>query len=336
VRQYGNQLWLDPGEKEVQKHSLAVVLEVVRRYDIDGVHFDDYFYPYPEKDHAGNYLEFPDLVSWKRYGAGGGLSRDDWRRENVNAFIREVYESIRAAKPWVKFGISPFGIWRPAVPLGIDPHAIDAYGKLYADSRKWLMNGWVDYFAPQLYWAIEPKEHSFSTLLKWWAEQNPKERHLLAGLDATKTENNWSVQEIVNQIRVTRQQNGVSGHIHWDMKSLMNNSTLAEMLQGDLYAQPALVPAASWLDNSRPSRPQLAVQNTNSVSRVSFTWHSTSADQVSVWLVQSRSGSKWITEVLPGKSNSRTFQGPNPGAVVVTAIDRSGNASPSASFELRK
>src|SRR5436190_6178160 len=107
VRHYGALLWLDPGEKEVQDYSLAVIMDVVRRYDIDGVHFDDYFYPYPEKDRAGNYLELPDYVSWKRYGVGGGLSRDDWRRENINSFIRMVYEFIKAAKPWVKFGISP-------------------------------------------------------------------------------------------------------------------------------------------------------------------------------------------------------------------------------------
>src|SRR6267378_2358297 len=347
VRQYGNQLWLDPGEKEVQKHSLAVVLEVVRRYDIDGVHFDDYFYPYPEKDHAGNYLEFPDLVSWKRYGAGGGLSRDDWRRENVNGFIREVYESIRAAKPWVKFGISPFGIWRPAVPLGIDPHAIDAYGKLYADSRKWLMNGWVDYFAPQLYWAIEPKEHSFSTLLKWWAEQNPKERHLLAGLDATKTENNWSVQEIVNQIRVTRQQNGVSGHIHWDMKALKRNSSLAAGLEHGVYLQPALVPASPWLGSTRPDKPRLSVEreawnvekrelpSAESVFPFKVSWEAIGAEKAWLWVLQARKGGEWTTEILPGRQMSRVGTRPPPEVIALTAIDRNGNTGVPAVMQVK-
>jgi len=147
VRRYGKHLWLDPGEKEVQDYSLSVVMDVVRRYDVDGVHFDDYFYPYKESEGG-----FPDDASWKRFGAGGKLSRDDWRRENVNTFIRRVYETIKAAKPWVKFGVSPFGIWRPGNPSSVQ--GLDAYQELYADSRKWLQNAWVDYFTPQLYWRI--------------------------------------------------------------------------------------------------------------------------------------------------------------------------------------
>ena len=347
VRQYGKQLWLDPGEKEVQKHSLAVVLDVVRRYDIDGVHFDDYFYPYPEKDRAGNYLEFPDYVSWKRYGAGGGLSRDDWRRENVNGIIRQVYESIKAAKPRVKFGISPFGIWRPAVPLGIDPHAIDAYGKLYADSRKWLMNGWVDYFAPQLYWAIEPKEHSFSALLKWWAEQNVKERHLVAGLDATKTENKWSVQEIVNQIRLTRQQNGVGGHIHWNMKTLKRNSSLAAGLEQGVYLQPALVPASPWLGGGRPDRARLSVERgawsekkgkmpaAESVSPLTVHWEASGAEKAWLWVWQIRTGGEWSTEILPGAQTSRVWTRQPPEVIALTAVDRNGNTGAPAVIELK-
>jgi uncharacterized lipoprotein YddW (UPF0748 family) len=129
-------------------------------------------------------LIFPDDASWKRFGAGGRLSRDDWRRENVNTFIRRVYESIRASKPWVKFGISPFGIWQPGNPPQIK--GFDAYSELYADSRKWLANGWLDYFTPQLYWAIEPKEQSFPVLLDWWDHQNPKSRHIWPGINTTR------------------------------------------------------------------------------------------------------------------------------------------------------
>jgi len=348
VRDYGKQLWLDPGEKEVQQYSLAVVLDVVRRYDIDGVHFDDYFYPYPEKDRAGNYLEFPDYVSWKRYGVGGRLSRDDWRRENVNSFIRMVYESIKAAKPWVKFGISPFGIYRPAVPLGIDPHAIDAYGKLYADSRKWLVNGWVDYFAPQLYWAIEPREHSFPILLKWWAEQNVKGRHLVAGLDTTKTENRWSAQEIVNQIRLARQQNGVSGHIHWDMKSLKRNSVLAASLERGAYLQPALVPASPWLGSARPDRPGLSVEReawredkvkrpaAGTVSPLEMRWETRGAERAWHWVLQTRASGEWSAEILPAGQTSRVWTQPPPEVIAVTALDRNGNASGPVVMELKR
>ena len=132
---------------------------------------------------AGKELDFPDNASWQRFGAGGKLSRDDWRRENVNSFIQRVYKSIKAAKPWVKFGISPFGIWRPKNPPQIK--GLDAYATLYADSRKWLANGWVDYLAPQLYWAIDPPDQSFPVLLRWWARAKRQGPEPLpgAGLD---------------------------------------------------------------------------------------------------------------------------------------------------------
>ena len=116
VRHYGEYLWLDPGEKDVQDYSHSVVMDVVKRYDVDGIHFDDYFYPYKVRSSSGGDLDFPDDASWQRYGARGKLSRDDWRRQNVNVFIERVYKSIKSAKPWVKFGVSPFGIWRPKYP----------------------------------------------------------------------------------------------------------------------------------------------------------------------------------------------------------------------------
>ena len=115
VREYGDQFWLDPGEPAAREYVLRVVMDVVRRYDVDGVTFDDYFYPYPEKNAAGRKLDFPDDASWQKYGLRSGLTRDDWRRQNVNQFVQSVYQSIKAAKPWVKFGISPFGIWRPGI-----------------------------------------------------------------------------------------------------------------------------------------------------------------------------------------------------------------------------
>src|SRR6185437_4058133 len=143
VRSYGEYLWLDPGEPAVQEYSLPVVMDVVKRYDIDGVQFDDYFYPDPSNN--GN-RDFPDETSWKKYG------------------------------------VAPFGIWRPGDPPQIT--GTDAYNKYYADSRKWLVDGWVDYFSPQLYWRIEPKEQSFPVLLNWWAQQNIKHRNLWPGLSS--------------------------------------------------------------------------------------------------------------------------------------------------------
>src|SRR5205085_7669897 len=134
-------------------HSLAVVLDVVRRYDVDGVHLDDYFYPYPEKGPDGKEIPFPDDDTWAAYRkAGGTLARDDWRRDAVNDFVKRLYEGVHKAKPWVKVGISPFGIWRPGHPEGIA--GFDPYARLYADAKLWLNEGWVDYWTPQLYWPI--------------------------------------------------------------------------------------------------------------------------------------------------------------------------------------
>ena len=325
VRQYGKSLWLDPGEKEVQDYSLSVVMDVVKRYDIDGVHFDDYFYPYKEQDASGKEIDFPDESSWRRFGAASGLSRDDWRRENVNSFIQRVYQSIKSVKPWVKFGVSPFGIWRPGNPPQIK--GFDAYARLYADSRKWLANGWLDYFAPQLYWAIQPPEQSFPVLLKWWADQNTKSRLLIPGLDATKTNRRWKPDEIVDQIRLTRKQPGTAGHIHWDMKALMSQNNLDDMLEREVYGALALVPATPWLDNDPPEKPQLTV-NRNAAS-----WEAGNAEKVSLWVLQVRKESEWTTSILPGSTKSHPLQRPAPDAVAVTAIDRCGNASAPAVVE---
>ncbi len=345
VRHYGKQVWLDPGEKEVQEYSLAVVMDVVRRYDIDGVHFDDYFYPYKEVDRSGNEMEFPDEASWKRFGNGGKLDLDDWRRENVNTFVEKVYASIKAAKPWVKFGVSPFGIWRPQNPPQIK--GFDAYSKLYADSLKWLTKGWVDYFVPQLYWSIDSQEQSFPVLLKWWTQQNSRKRHLFPGLDLTKTvtlsadvnaEKNrkrWPDQEILNQIRLSRKQSGVDGQVLWNMRSLMRNQALDDALQTQIYTQPALVPASPWLASSVPARPALTVAEAGA-SKLRLTWAAGAPGKPWLWLVQARIGREWRTEILSAENASAIWTGDLPEIVAISAVDRDGNLSAPAAVNQRE
>jgi uncharacterized lipoprotein YddW (UPF0748 family) len=346
VRQYGKALWLDPGEKAVQDYSLDVVMDVVKRYDVDGIHFDDYFYPYKEQDASGRDVDFPDDSSWRRFGASTKLSRDDWRRQNVNDFIERVYKSIKAAKPSVKFGISPFGIWRPENPPQIK--GFDAYAKLYADSRKWLQNGWLDYFAPQLYWATDAREQSFPVLLKWWAAQNRRQRLLIPGLDSTKVIGQsaregypagngakWKPEEITNQIRLTRKQPGASGHIHWNMRSLMRNETLTGLLQRDVYPEPALMPAVPWLDSTRPSRPTLAARIDPTGSKVTLEWQPMGPEKAFVWSLQTKTAGRWLTEIFPAKTCSSSCSGALPEVISITAIDRTGNASPPAVLELK-
>jgi uncharacterized lipoprotein YddW (UPF0748 family) len=331
VRQYGNYLWLDPGEPETQAYSLSVVMDVVERYDVDGIHFDDYFYPYKETDSSGHELDFPDRPSWQKYGAGGQLSRDDWRRENVNSFIHATYNAIKARKPWVKFGISPFGIWRPGNPQQI--HGFDPYAKLYADSRKWLMNGWVDYFAPQLYWAINPPDQSFPVLLRWWVNQNPLRRHLAPGLDATKVGGKWEPKEILNQVSLTRQQPGASGDVFWDVKSLMRSDALETALGHGLYAESALPPSYPWLETRRPPQPKLSVRTASSPHA---SWSTEEPIRIWLWLVQFRKDGEWTTEILPAHKTSRTWSGSAPDVIAVSSVDRFGNISPAAVLERKK
>jgi uncharacterized lipoprotein YddW (UPF0748 family) len=248
VRRYGAQLWVDPGESAARDYVTEVIVDVVRRYDLDGVHIDDYFYPYPTKDRA----DFPDDRSWQRYKAGGGsLERADWRRQNINQFVANLYRAIKAEKRWVKFGISPFGIWRPGVPPTIEAQ-LDSYAHLYADSRKWLNEGWCDYFSPQLYWSISPPKQGFSLLLNWWRAENQKGRHVWPGMATDRIGATRPAQEILNQIALTRNNSTRPGHIHWSYKSLArNNGGVAELLRRGPYNGMALVPASPWLGGFR-------------------------------------------------------------------------------------
>lgn len=322
VRRYGGMLWLDPGEKAVQDYSARVVMDVLKRYDVDGVHFDDYFYPYKEKDSAGRDLPFPDDASWQRYGQRSGLTREDWRRENVNNFVQRIYESIKATKPWVKFGVSPFGIWRPGFPASV--RGYDAYAWLYADSRKWLAKGWLDYFVPQLYWRISAPEQSFPVLLKWWSDQNARGRLLVAGIDATQTRRSWPVDEIVNQVRTCRRSAGASGEVYWSMRALLRNTPLEGALEREVYAEPAVVPPCPWLSRSTPTAPQVTVNVSGRSAQVN--WSMSGVDHPAFWVLQTRSGRRWTTRILSGARASTRLEN-RPEVLAVTAIDRFGAAS---------
>jgi uncharacterized lipoprotein YddW (UPF0748 family) len=335
VRTYGKYLWLDPTEPGTRDYSLNVIMDVVRRYDIDGVHFDDYFYPYRENA-GGKELEFPDGAAWGRYQkTGGKMSRNDWRRENVNLFVQAVYEGIKREKPWVKFGISPFGIWQPHYPAGIS--GLNSYDVLYCDSRKWLANGWVDYLAPQLYWPVAQKAQSFPALLKWWAEQNTQHRILVAGMKV----NGWKgigdeARETINEIVTTRRQSGAAGDILWHSKPLLaNNAGVADALRTVVYGEPALVPACPWLSSTRPALPVLKAHA--SQQEIKLAWREdSSATKVWQWVVRKKTSGRWTTEILPGAQTKEVVPGGGPVAlpnvIEVSAVDRYGNLSEAAVF----
>jgi uncharacterized lipoprotein YddW (UPF0748 family) len=333
VREYGNFLWMDPGEPEVQEHSLRVMLDVVRRYDLDGVHIDDYFYPYPVSE-AGQPVPFPDEPSWERYRRGGGtLERDDWRRQNVDQFIERLYREIKREKPWVKFGISPFGIWRPGHPPQIRT-MFDQYAHLYADARKWLVEGWMDYYTPQLYWPIAQTPQSYPVLLRWWVEQNAHGRHIWPGNFTSRVIGGaqplWPAREVLAQIYVTRGQAGATGNIHFSMRALLGDpDSLATKLATEAYAQPALPPASPWLGTGSPGAPEARWDRTGGAGRLALQPGRGTAPRW--WVVRLRTAAGWTTEILPGWMLTHEVpDGAGIEQVVVTAVDRVGNEGPAA------
>lgn len=235
---YGKFLWMDPGDAELQAQTLAVAKDIVTRYDVDGLHIDDYFYPYPTKQ------DFPDSATYDRYvAAGGTLSKDDWRRQNVDKMVRELGAAVHSAKPWVKFGISPFGIYRPGVPEGTKA-GVDQYGELYADARKWLREGWCDYMVPQLYWKVSSPGQPFEPLLKWWQGENLSSIPLLAGHFTSQcgpSLGNWPASEVGAQIEILRKQKA-EGSVHFSMQAIQKDwNGVAEKLK-TFYRLPALPP----------------------------------------------------------------------------------------------
>ncbi|HEX2167919.1 MAG TPA: family 10 glycosylhydrolase, partial [Longimicrobiales bacterium] len=304
VKTYGTHLWMDPGEDAVRQRSVDVVVDVVRRYDIDGVHIDDYFYPYRETGPDGREIDFPDSASYARYRASGGtLGRSDWRRSNVDRYVTQLYDAVKREKPHVKVGISPIGTWRPNVRPQIG--GFDAYESIFADARKWLVDGDLDYMVPQLYWPIARTDVSFPVLLDWWAQQNPLGRGMYAGLIPgnvnldTGGRAGWDPDEIIGQIYITRGHPGADGHVHFRMGSLMpdgaygriagadtlpqervdsirdmqrrvqaRRDSMTTKLMQETYARHALTPAMTWLDDEAPPAPRATVQSTGNTATV--------------------------------------------------------------------
>ncbi len=335
VKRYGKYLWMDPGEPVVQKHSLDVIRDVVHRYDIDGVHIDDYFYPYPE---GGK--DFPDEPSYEQYlRRGGKLDRPNWRRDNVDRFVKGIYTTIKAEKPWVKFGISPFGIYRPGVPDQIKA-GIDQYAELYADCRKWLNEGWCDYFSPQLYWPIAQKPQSYPVLLDYWISQNLKGRHIWPGLytsrvggDEGKT---WALKEILDQIKLTRERTGATGEVHFSMKVFLeNHQGIDSALENGLYFDRALVPASPWLAIGSPQEPSVNVEKTPD-GKWKVTMKPGGKTPIRFFTLRVKTD-RWLMPRITSM-NSITLNldpGAEPSAISVSAIDRVGNESPVRTIALK-
>jgi len=354
-RAYGPYTWLDPGEPDVHAYVLDVIRDVVRRYDVDGVHLDDYFYPYPVTDKNKKPVDFPDDASWRRYVSGGGqLDRADWRRDNINRFVRALYAAVHEEKPHAKVGLSPFGIWRPGNPPQIK--GFDAYEQIYVDSRLWIKEGWLDYLTPQLYWAIDATAQSYPALLDWWIEQDTLGRHIWPGLFTSRIKDgrsDWPAEEICQQIRLTRQRPRGDGHVHFSMKAIMaNRDGIADRL-GELYATPALVPPCDWLAQTRPAAPRARVAATeegavlvqmapavdpSTAHEPTTTAHEPPANAdnqpATAWVIYTRYGDEWRWRLLPGVRSQARVPTQHESAplreIAVSLIDACGQQSPAA------
>jgi hypothetical protein len=234
----------------------------------------------------------------------------------------------------VKFGISPFGVWRPGYPP-ITEGKFDSYAELYGDSRKWVLNGWADYFTPQLYWPITRADLSYPVLLQWWVEQNAKGRHIWPGnyLDKVNpsSPSGWPAEELLDQIAATRAQRGATGNVYFSMRSFMfGQDGLPEKLVAGPYASVALVPASPWLDSVPPPAP-LVLTGRDATGSVTITVQPQGTEPVWLWSIRTRTGSEWTNRIFPGFQRSfaipRAASGVALDELAVSAIDRTGNES---------
>lgn len=341
---YGGKKWFDPGIPAVREYIIGVILNVVRHYDIDGVHFDDYFYPYPD----GN-KPLPDASTFKTYGQG---FKDiaDWRRNNVNQLVKALSDSIRATKRHVRFGISPFGIWDNVAhhPLGSETNGFSGYRQLYADAIKWTQEGWVDYIIPQLYFPFHYRAAPYEKLVDWWSKHTYG-RHLYIGHASYRAANNkdgWQNRsQLPNQIRYLRNIPNSQGSVFYSSKSLAGNlAGIRDSLQYNLYRFPALPPPMEWLDRIPPLSPtRLTAAKVAGGNAMHLTWEAPApaadGEQASGYvLYRFRAGEPFDLEdarhilhiTYDGTQQSYTDHSVEAGYTyyyVVTALDRLKNES---------
>ena len=257
VFEYDGQYILNPAYDENRQYICHVVGDILRRYDVDGLHIDDYFYPYPA---AG--CTIPDENLYRR-NPGGHSNIGDWRRYNVNLFMKEMHDTIRAVKPWVKFGVSPFGIYRnkKSDPNGSDTRGLQNYDDLYADVLLWINNGWVDYCVPQIYWQIGHPTADYKTLIQWW-DRNASARPLYIGEDVERTvkykdDDNPNQHQMPAKYKLHDFANNVQGTVLWYAKAAVDNiGNYGKMLRNVYWRTPALQPLMPFISKKQPGKPR--------------------------------------------------------------------------------
>lgn len=282
--QYGGKWYYDPGIPEAREFVLQSIMETVKHYDLDAVHFDDYFYPYRVANE-----EFPDSGSYAQYGKARFKDINEWRRHNVDYFVEELSARIKAEKPFVKFGISPFGVWRnkDKDPLGSDTRAgVTNYDDLHADVVKWLREGWIDYVTPQLYWHIGFELAEYKTLVLWWS-RHTYGKHLYIGQGIYRVgEKGWEDEnEIVNQILYNREFPEVKGSMHFSSKIIAQNKLGINEKLKEVYPHRALVPTMPWLDPAAPPAPRLTDVSGSQGAGIRLEWEDGSPDDQAYYVI---------------------------------------------------
>lgn len=253
---YDGQLILNPGMPECRDYICNVVRDIVSRYDVDGLHIDDYFYPYPVK---GQKIPDADIYDMNNNGIS---NINDWRRDNVNVFVKQLGETIHEVKPWVKFGVSPFGIYRNKkndALLGSETNGLQNYDDLYADVLMWVNNGWIDYCVPQLYWEIGHKAADYKTLIKWW-NKYASNRLLFIGEDIERTvknadPDNPKINQMSAKRRLHSEMPNVQGTVLWYAKAAVDNvGNYGMALRNGYWKYPALQPLMPFIDGKSPKK----------------------------------------------------------------------------------
>ncbi len=341
IFEYDGQYILNPGLPENADYICKIAEDIISRYDVDGFHIDDYFYPYPV---AGKRI--PDIKEFSNYGGGFGLIQD-WRRDNVDRFIKKLYETVHRVKPWVKFGVSPFGIYRNqknAPNIGSKTFGLQNYDDLYADVLKWINNGWVDYCVPQLYWEIGNKVADYKELINWW-NRYAGNRPLYIGEDVLRTAKapdlkNPKYNQLPAKHYLHQKAENVQGTVLWYAASVVNNpGNYANILKNNYWRTPALQPLMPFIDDKAPKKPRrLKIKWTH--NGCFLTWKAPKAkkwsDEAVKYVVYKFRKGEIIDIEDPSKIESITYNNAihlNYQATnikykyVVTAIDRAGNES---------
>ena len=340
---------LNPGLPENREYICRVADDIVSRYDIDGFHIDDYFYPYPSAGHA-----IPDDKEFRQYNNG---FRDigDWRRDNVNLFIKQLGETIHKRKPWVKFGVSPFGIYRNkrnAPEIGSESGGLQNYDDLYADVLLWVNNGWIDYCVPQLYWQIGLKVADYETLIHWWNKYCSK-RPLYIGEDVERTVkfpdvDNPNINQMAAKYKLHNQLSNVKGTVLWYAKAVVDNTgNYGSVLRNSYWKYPALQPLMPFLDDKAPKKPKAVKPVWTSDGYILF-WQKPKAkkwgDEVNKFVVYRFAKGQPVNLNDPSNIVAITYDtyyklpysdGNTAYTYVVTSLDRVGNESVAAKKKVK-